>query len=79
MATFELTARNQIDRAGGLHIERGQTFSININMTGITPNNLFGNSRCADLLVRQFQNNGIYAPKTDTGIYARGAWDIKMK
>ena len=79
MASFELTAKHQIDRPGGLHIDRGQTFTININMMGITPNNLFGNSRCADVLVKQFQLNGIDAPKTDCGIYGRGAWEIKMK
>lgn len=79
MATFEITARHQIDRSGGLHIDRGQTFTININMMGITPTNLFGNSRCADLLERQFRINGIEVPKTDSGVYSRGAWDVVMK
>ena len=79
MASFELTAKHQIDRPGGLHIDRGQTFTVNINMMGITPNNLFGNSRCADVLVKQFQLNGNDVPKTDSGIYSRGAWDIKMR
>lgn len=78
MPTFELTARHQIDCTGGLHIERGLTFSININMMGIKPTNLFGNSRCADQLVKQFQLNGIDVPKNDTGVYSRGAWDIKI-
>lgn len=79
MPTFEITARHQIDRTGGLHIDRGQTFTININMMGITPVNLFGNSRCADQLVRQFALNGIEVPKNDSGVYSRGAWDIVMK
>ena len=79
MATFELTAKHQINRPGGLHIDRGQTLSVNINMIGITPNNLFGNPRCVDALVKQFQFNGIDVPKTDYGIYSRGAWDIKVK
>ena len=79
MPTFEIKARHQIDRISGLHIDRGQTFTININMMGITPTNLFGNSRCVDQLVKQFQLNGIYVPKTDSGIYSRGAWDIRMK
>lgn len=79
MASFELTAKHQIDRSGGLHIDKGQTFTVNINMMGITPNNLFGNTRCLDALVKQFQFNGIDVPKTDSGIYSRGAWDIKMK
>ena len=79
MATFEITARHQIDRAGGLHIERGQTFTININMMGITPVNLFGNSRCVEQLVNQFKLNGIDVPKNDSGVYSRGAWDIRMK
>ena len=79
MATFELTARHQIDRCGGLHIERGQTFTININMMGITPANLFGNSRCAEQLARQFELYGISVPRSDSGVYSRGAWDIVMK
>ena len=79
MPTFELTARHDINRVNGLHISRGQQFTVNINMMGITPNNLFGNNRCADQLVQQFKFNGIDVPKTDAGIYSRGAWDIKMK
>lgn len=79
MATFEIMARHDIYRAGGLHIDKGQTFTININMMGISPVNLFNNSRCADQLVRQFKINGIDVPKTDAGIYSRGAWDIIMK
>ena len=48
-------------------------------MMGIGPNNLFGNNRCKEALVRQFQINGIDVPPTDTGIYSRGMWDIKIK
>lgn len=79
MPLFELTARSQIYRSNGLHISRGETITINIPMSGITPVNLFGNSRCTNQLVRQFQLNGIDVPKTDSGVYSRGAWDIKMK
>lgn len=79
MPTFELTARHDINRVNGLYISRGQQFTVNINMMGITPNNLFGNNRCADQLVQQFKLNGIDVPKTDVGIYSRGAWDIRMK
>ena len=32
MATFVLTARHDIDRLGGLHIDRGQQYTINIKM-----------------------------------------------
>lgn len=79
MPTFELTALRNIDRNNGLHIDKGQKISININMMGITPTNLFGNSRCVDQLVQQFKFHGIDVPKTDSGIYSRGAWDVKMK
>lgn len=78
MPTFQLTARSQIHRNDGLHIARGETITINIPMSGITPTNLFGNSRCSKQLIQQFKNNGIEAPITDTGIYSRGAWDIKI-
>lgn len=79
MPTFELTARYDVGRANGLRINRGQQFTVNINMVGITPNNLFGNNRCVDQLVYQFKLNGIDVPKTDAGIYNRGLWDIKIK
>lgn len=79
MATFVLTARHDINRANGFHIDRGQEISININMAGIGPTNLFNNSRCKEALVRQFQINGIDIPPSDIGIYSRGAWDIDMK
>lgn len=79
MPTFELTARHPISRPGiGLYIERGQSYTININMVGITPNNLFNNSRCADQLAKQFRIWGIDVPKTDS-IYNPGMWDIKMR
>lgn len=46
MPTFVLTARHDINRANGFHINRGQEITINIPMMGIDPNNLFNNSRC---------------------------------
>ena len=79
MPQFQLTATHQIDRANGLHIDKGQTFTVNINLMGITPYNLFNNPRCKDALIQQFKINGIDAPYSDAGIYSRGAWDIKMK
>ena len=79
MPTFQITATHNIDRPQiGLHIDRGQTFTININMMGITHVNLFNNYSSQAALIQQFQINGINVPKTDTGIYSRGCWDIKM-
>lgn len=78
MPTFILTARHDINRPQ-MHICRGEEITVNIPMLGITPVNLFGNSRCQDALVRQFENNGIYVPMTDAAVYSRGAWDIKMR
>lgn len=77
MATFELTAKYNTSRPGGLYIEKGQQITININMMGIEPGNLFGNNRCKDMLVQQFKLNGINVPPTDTGIYGRGLWDVR--
>ncbi len=80
MPTFIITATRNIDRPQiGLHISRGQEFTININMMGITPCNLFNNSRCQNALYQQFQINGITVPLSDSSVYSRGAWDIKMK
>ncbi len=79
MPTFDLTATNSVSRTNGLYIEKGQQITVNINMMGITPYNLFGNSRCVDALVQQFRVNGIDVPPTDAGIYGRGLWDIKMR
>lgn len=80
MPTFILTSKRDIERPqSGLHIDKGQEITVNINMMGITPNNLFNNSRCQEALVKQFQLNGIYAPITDIGIYNKGTWDIVMR
>jgi hypothetical protein len=79
MAQFVLTAKHIIQRASGLHIDSGTQITVNIPMMGITPYNLFGNSRCKDQLLQQFRINGIDAPATDAGLYSRGTWDIKMK
>ena len=58
MATFTLTAKYQSTRTGGFHIDKGDQFVIHINMAGITPINLFNNSRCRDQLIKQFKING---------------------
>lgn len=76
MAQFVLTARHTSD-IGGQHIDRGQMFNINVAMTGITPVNLFGNSRCADTVIRQFSAQGIELPK-NSPLLNGGHWDIKM-
>lgn len=39
MPKFEIMANRSSD-IGGLHIDRGQTFTINIPMRGISPTNL---------------------------------------
>ena len=31
-----------------------------------------------DALIQQFRMNGIDVPSSDTGIYSKGTWDIKM-
>lgn len=45
---------------------------------GITPNNLFNNSRCKEPLLQQFKMNGIDLPQNDILYTNKGAWDIKM-
>lgn len=79
MPTFTLTATHSTSRQGGLYIEKGQEITINIHVMGIGPNNLFNNERCKEALVRQFHLNGIDVPPTDTGIYSRGMWDVRMR
>ena len=78
MAQFEITARHDINRPNGFHVDRGTTFTLNINVVGITPGNLFNNTRCQDALIQQFRVNGMDIPKSDYGFYSRGTWDIKM-
>lgn len=70
---------HNIDRPlAGLHIDRGQQVTIHINTMGITPCNLFNNSRCQNALIQQFKYNGIDVPISDICVYSRGAWDIKV-
>lgn len=78
MAQFVLTLKAPVDRPNGFHLEKGTEFTINIPVMGITPNNLFNNSRCKDQLIQQMRFNGIDLPKNDI-IYAnKGPWDVKM-
>lgn len=77
MPTFILTALHDVTRPN-LSINRGDQFTIHINMSGILSGNLFNNSRCKDALIQQFRVNGIDVPYSDAGIYSRGTWDIDM-
>ena len=77
MAQFVLTARHP-SFFGGQYIDRGQSFTINIPMMGITPVNLFNNSRCADSILKQFSAQGIELPKSSP-LLNGGHWEIKMK
>ena len=79
MPIFEITARHDINRPNGFHVDRGATFTINIHMDGIKPYSLFNNSRCQDNLIQQFRINGMDIPKTDYGFYSLGTWDVKFK
>ena len=78
MAQFVLTLRQDVNRPNGFHLERGSTFTINIATMGITPNNIFNNSRCKEQLIQQLKINGIDLPKNDILYTNKGAWDIKM-
>lgn len=79
MPTFILTANKDIYRANGVHIFKGQVFPININVTGITTNNLFSNSHCQKNLYQQLSLvGGINLPPTDPLFRTRGYWDVKM-
>lgn len=77
MALFILTARHQ-SNIGGQHIDRGASFTVNIPKDGITPVNLFGNSRCTDILLHQLGAQGLVLPK-NSPLLNRGHWDIQMK
>lgn len=77
MAQFIITARHPSD-IGGRHINRGQQFSLNVNMLGITPSNLFNNSRCVDTVLRQFAAQGLDLPK-NSPLLNGGHWDIKIR
>ena len=63
MAQFVLTARHS-SNIGGQHIDRGQSFTLNVAMMGITPVNLFNNSRCTDSILKQFSAQGLELPKS---------------
>ena len=77
MAKFELTANSQMYLGNGACIPKGQQMTINIPMMGINPNNLFGNSRCKEMLLQQFAVNGISLP-SNSPFLNKGHWDVKM-
>ncbi len=74
MPAFQIEAKYDINR-GSLHIDKGQMFTININLNGIGPNNLFNNPRCFNQLKQQFQNQGIFLSDADMRVPFN--WNIK--
>lgn len=76
MPKFELTAKHTMNQ-NGLRIDQGQSLTIMIPMTGITPINLFNNSRCKNTLLQQLAANGIPLPPNSTWL-TLGLWDVKM-
>lgn len=76
MAQFILTARH-FSNIGDQHVDKGQQFTINVCMTGIAPINLFGNSRCADTVLKQFSAQGLDLTRSSP-LLNKGHWDIKM-
>ena len=60
MAQFILTAKQDINRPNGFHLDKGTQLNITIPMMGIAPGNLFGNNRCKEQLLQQFKMNGIF-------------------
>ncbi len=79
MSTFELTARRDINLPDGGQVRKGDVKIIHINMSGITTNNLFNNSRCMGQLQQQLAYNGISLPKDSWLLKTSGPWDIKMR
>lgn len=77
MANFQLTLRHNAC-IGGQTCDKGQQFNINVNMMGITPTNLFRNSRCVDTVIRQFSAQGLDLPK-NSPLLNGGHWYIKMR
>lgn len=78
MPQFNITARHQTCLGNGMVIDKGDNFTLNIPMVGITPNNLFGNSRCKDIILRQFSNQGIEL-HPNSPLLNSGRWDIKAR
>lgn len=78
MPQFNITARRQTFLDNGMVINKGDNFTLNIPMGGITPNNLFGNPRCRDIILRQFSSQGIELPPYSP-LLNSARWDIKAR
>lgn len=78
MATFDLIARHQMVLGNGIVVAKGSPVTLNIHIQGITPVNLFGNSRCKDQILQQFAVNGIQLPP-NSPFLNKGHWEIKMR
>lgn len=76
MSKFELTAKSDMN-FNGQHLPKGQTVSIDINISGIGPNNLFNNARCADSLRHQLALHDINVSPNSPALLG-GKWDVKM-
>lgn len=76
MPKFEITARNQMSH-NGLQVVKGESYVINIPMTGLEPYNLFTNSRCKNALYYQLKELGL-EPAPGSPWLTQGNWDVKM-
>lgn len=76
MPKFEITARNQMNH-NGLHVDKGESYVINIPMTGLAPYNLFVNSRCQKALYHQLKELEL-EPAPGSPWLNQSSWDVKM-
>lgn len=76
MATFELTARQQMYLGGTNLIPKGERLTMNIHTMGIQPYNIFSNPESRKQAIQQFAVHGVDL-KPNSPFLTNGHWDVR--
>ena len=71
---FELVARGNM-YPGGQAIHTGDTYSVNINISGVSTGSLLANDRYRDTILHQLSAQGLDLART--GYLSYGQWIVK--
>ena len=78
MATFEITARQQMPLGGGNRINKGDRFEIYIARSDVFPGTLFGDSRWKGSILQQLSAKDINI-SSNSPFLSRSYWEIVKK
>lgn len=71
---FEISARGYMS-PGGQTIRSGDTYTVNVNMSGVHPNTVLSDSKAANAIRQQLSAQGLKLPPS--GYLSYNQWNVK--